>query len=101
MNHCLTCSNWRRSDDALIGRCNSYDGWRFQFEGGNRLDCRKYVEGETREPGQDHGLAPEAREALRPEVDRVYEAMRYERNKEMPYWKKKALERKRAQAVAQ
>ena len=43
-NKCLTCRNWERTDDKLVGLCVVHQGYRFQLE-----DCAAYVFGETRE----------------------------------------------------
>ena len=43
-NKCLTCRNWARTDDKLVGLCVVHQGYRFQLE-----DCAAYVFGEARE----------------------------------------------------
>ena len=43
-NKCLTCRNWARTDDKLVGLCVVHQGYRFQLE-----DCAAYVFGESRE----------------------------------------------------
>ena len=45
-NKCLTCRNWERTDDKLVGLCVVHQGYRFQLE-----DCAAYVFGEDREKG--------------------------------------------------
>lgn len=104
MNRCLDCKFWMRNADPIIGKCEKFGGWRFQFEGteilliGGRkhtIDCREFVQAETREPAVDVGLSLDEKDALRREVDRVYEKMRRDRNKERPYWRVKKLERQR------
>lgn len=42
--NCLTCANWARTDDKLIGLCVVHQGYRFQLE-----DCAAYVFWEARE----------------------------------------------------
>ena len=42
--NCLTCRNWARTDDKLVGLCVVHQGYRFQLE-----DCAAYVFGEARE----------------------------------------------------
>ena len=45
-NKCLTCRNWERTDDKLVGLCVVHQGYRFQLE-----DCAAYAFGEDREKG--------------------------------------------------
>jgi len=42
--NCLTCRNWARTDDKLVGLCVVHQGYRFQLE-----DCAAYAFGESRE----------------------------------------------------
>lgn len=42
--NCLTCANWARTDDKLVGLCVVHQGYRFQLE-----NCAAYAFGEARE----------------------------------------------------
>jgi len=55
--NCLTCRNWARTDDKLVGLCVVHQGYRFQLE-----DCAAYVFGEAREVMEPAEIpAPKAR----------------------------------------
>ena len=45
-NKCLTCRNWERTDDKLVGLCVVHQGYRFQLE-----DCAAYAFGDPRGSG--------------------------------------------------
>ena len=49
--NCLTCSEWLRTKDPLVGWCQAFGEWRGQFEGYDRElgACQRYVFGEARE----------------------------------------------------
>ena len=51
--NCLTCSEWLRTKDPLVGWCQAFGEWRGQFEGYDRElgACQRYVFGEDREKG--------------------------------------------------
>ena len=45
-NKCLTCRNWERTDDKLVGLCRKLQQYRFQLEGD---DCVLFAFGDARE----------------------------------------------------
>ena len=56
---CLNCKSWERNSDPCVGWCQSFNGWRFQFEGN---DCEDYEFFEERAPGKPSYL-PEPKKA--------------------------------------
>ena len=56
---CLNCKSWERNYDPCVGWCQSFNGWRFQFEGN---DCEDYEFFEERAPGKPSYL-PEPKKA--------------------------------------
>ena len=61
MSHCLTCSQWLRTEDAIVGVCRKRElpgeCYRFQFE-----HCRYYEAGETRVPYREPECARRIRD---------------------------------------
>ena len=56
---CLNCKSWERNYDPCVGWCQSYNGWRFKFEGN---DCEDYEFFEERAPGKPSYM-PEPKKA--------------------------------------
>ena len=56
---CLNCKSWERNYDPCVGWCQSFNGWRFQFEGN---DCEDYEFFEERAPGKPSYM-PEPKKA--------------------------------------
>ncbi len=80
MNHkCLTCRNWARTDDKLVGLCVVHQGYRFQLE-----DCAAYAFGESRaRSGFTELPKPKAKPKLKPpRVRHVSYRMIVEQNSE-------------------
>lgn len=84
---CLTCRYWRRNKDKLIGTCLQLNEYRFQHERENMF-CT-YVFGEDRIPSKDRYSYRQFEEELPFEDDTDFSWI-----KPMPYYKKKAIERR-------
>lgn len=100
--NCLTCKHWQPCGED-IGFCHQYSFFRFQFEGPQyekvqgkvlQYDCLAYEFGAERQPYKDRGISYQEAEKIRREHDAAYEKMRYEKQKELPYWMKVKRERK-------
>ena len=60
---CLNCKSWERNYDPCVGWCQSFNGWRFQFEGN---DCEHYEFGEERKRGEPGYIPAPKRDRAKP-----------------------------------